>query len=71
LLDEVFEVGDENFRKRSAEKIKELVSNKASVVFVTHDIEMVRKQCHRVIWLADGKIKMQGLPEEIIKCYVE
>ena len=72
LLDEVFEVGDESFRKKSAEKIKELVNiKKMSVIFVTHDLEMVKKQCHRVVWLESGKIKMQGNPDEIIKQYVE
>lgn len=71
LLDEVFEVGDENFRKKSAEKIKELVSQNISVIFVTHDLEMIKKQCHRVIWLSEGKIIMDGHPDVILKKYVE
>lgn len=70
LLDEVFEVGDENFRKKSAEMLKNLVKKGVSILFVTHDLEMVRKQCNRVIWLQDGKIKMEGLPEEVIKEYL-
>ncbi len=71
LLDEVFEVGDENFRRKSAEKIKELVSRNISVIFVTHDLEMIKKQCHRVIWLSDGEIIMDGRPDEILKKYAK
>lgn len=71
LLDEVFEVGDENFKKKSAEKIKKMSKEKISVVFVTHDLDMIKRQCSKVVWIADGKIKMIGEPDKIIKHYVE
>lgn len=60
LLDEVFEVGDENFKKKSAEKIKELVKGGASVVLVSHDLEMVKKHCDKCIWIEKGKINREG-----------
>lgn len=69
LLDEVFEVGDEIFRRNSAKKIQELVKSGLAVIFVTHDLDMIRKQCHRVIWLENGKIHMSGKPEEITTKY--
>lgn len=71
LLDEVFEVGDENFRKKSTEKIHELVKAGVSVVFVTHELDMIREHCDRVIWLSNGKICMQGDPEVVVKKYLE
>lgn len=71
LLDEVFEIGDEDFRKKSADKIKELVKGGASVVLVSHDLDMIRKYCNRVIWLDGGKIIQQGSPEEIINKYLK
>jgi ABC-type polysaccharide/polyol phosphate transport system ATPase subunit len=57
ILDEVFEVGDESFRKKSAKKIKELVKKGASVLLVTHNPYFVRKYCKRVIKLESGKIQ--------------
>ncbi len=69
LLDEVFEVGDENFRKKSSEKIRELVSQGVAVIFVTHDLDMITKQCHKVMWLADGKIKMEGKTSDVVARY--
>lgn len=69
LLDEVFELGDESFRKKSREKIQEFVRDGVSVIFVTHDLDMLAKQCHRVIWLDGGKIKMQGTPSAVLNSY--
>ena len=71
LLDEVFEVGDESFRKKSAEKIRALAGAGTAIVFVTHDLDMVRKQCDRVVWLANGKVHADGTPDEVTKNYVE
>lgn len=69
LLDEVFEVGDEEFKKKSAEKIKELVSKGASVVLVSHELWMIEKYCHRVIWIDEGRIKMEGDVKSVLKGY--
>ena len=69
LLDEVFEVGDEDFREKSANKIKELVGAGATVVLVSHDLQMIEKHCSRVIWLDNGKIHKIGGPKEVIEDY--
>ncbi|MBP7708088.1 ABC transporter ATP-binding protein [Candidatus Pacearchaeota archaeon] len=69
LLDEVFEVGDESFRKKSAEKIKELVGSGSSVILVSHDLNMIKKYCDRVIWLKEGNIFMQGKTKEVTEKY--
>ena len=70
LLDEVFEVGDEGFRLKSAQKIKDLVKNeKVSVVLVSHDLEMIEKYCDRVVLMEKGQIIKQGNPREIIELY--
>ncbi|MGV8152510.1 MAG: ABC transporter ATP-binding protein [Candidatus Nanoarchaeia archaeon] len=69
LLDEVFEVGDEEFKKKSSEKIKELAKCGASVVFVSHELERIEKYCDRVLWLDKGKIKIIGKPRQVVKRY--
>lgn len=56
LLDEVFEVGDEDFKKKSANRIKELVASGCSVILVTHDMDAVEKYCDRVIHMDKGVI---------------
>jgi ABC-type polysaccharide/polyol phosphate transport system ATPase subunit len=71
LLDEVFEVGDENFRKKSAEKIKKLVTEGCSAILVSHDKEIIKKYCDRVVWLEEGKINKIGEPADIFDKYVK
>lgn len=70
LLDEVFEVGDEKFKEKSANKIKELVSNGTSVVLTSHNMDLVKKHCTRVIWFKKGKIWKQGDPEIVVNEYL-
>lgn len=69
LLDEVFEVGDENFKIKSADKIKELVSKGAMVLLVSHELWMIEKYCDRVIWFDKGRIIKEGRSEEVIEEY--
>ena len=69
LLDEIFAVGDEEFRIRSAEKIKELAKKGVSVVFVSHELWMIEKYCDRVIWMERGEIVKEGSARDIIKEY--
>lgn len=69
LLDEIFAVGDENFRNKSTKRIKKLVKNGASAILVSHELWMIEKYCDKVIWMEKGEIKKQGNPKEIIKEY--
>lgn len=71
LLDESFEIGDEGFKNKSVNKIKELVGNGVTVLLVSHDLDLLKKHCHKIIWLDDGKILMEGDSEKVIKEYVK
>ena len=71
LLDEVFEIGDDEFKKKSAGKIKELVKNGASVILISHELWMIEKYCDRVIWMDDGKIIKDGDCKEVLKDYLK
>jgi ABC-type polysaccharide/polyol phosphate transport system ATPase subunit len=56
ILDEVFEVGDEKFKKKSSDKIKELAKKGGSVILVSHDMDLINKNCDRIINIDGGKI---------------
>lgn len=71
LLDEVFEVGDEEFRAKSADKINEFVKNGATVLLVSHKLEMIEKYCNRVIWIDKGRIVKKGNSKDVIKDYLK
>ncbi len=72
LIDEVFSVGDINFKKKSYNKMKELISDEhRTVVIVSHSLGTLKELCHEILWLHDGKIKMIGEPEKVIEAYEE
>lgn len=72
LIDEVLSVGDAKFRKKSRKRMKELIRDKdRTVIIVSHNIENIRTLCDSVLWIHEGKIKMQGTPEEVLPVYEE
>jgi ABC-type polysaccharide/polyol phosphate transport system ATPase subunit len=72
LIDEVLSVGDVGFRKKSFEKIHKIISDKTkTVLLVSHDESMVRKQCDEAIWLEQGKIIQHGDTNATVDAYLE
>jgi ABC-type polysaccharide/polyol phosphate transport system ATPase subunit len=60
LLDEVFEVGDENFKKKSSHKIKEIIKKGGCVILVSHDMDLIRRNCGRVVELGSKLINIKS-----------
>jgi len=70
LLDEVLSVGDQKFRKKSLDRMKELIANKdRTVVIVSHSITTLLELCDTVMWMHDGQIRKIGDPREVLKQY--
>ena len=71
LIDEVLSVGDQKFKKKSYEKMKNLISNKdRTVVIVSHSIETLKQLCDTVMWMHEGQIKRIGEPGPVLEEYV-
>lgn len=71
LIDEILGVGDIDFQLKSERLIKEKMNSNQTVVLVTHDPNLVRDVCDRVIWLEHGKIIKQGNTDEVMNAYLE
>jgi ABC-type polysaccharide/polyol phosphate transport system ATPase subunit len=72
LVDEVLSVGDTHFKKKSFNKMKELIAEKnRTVVIVSHNTSTIQEICEKVIWLHDGDIRMIGKTEEVVDLYEE
>ena len=72
LVDEVLSVGDERFRKKSLEKMKELIMDEnRTVIIVSHSMETLRELCDRVMWMHDGEIREVGNPNVVLEHYTE
>lgn len=72
LIDEVLSVGDAKFKKKSYNKMEELINDdKRTVLIVSHSLGTLKKLCNKVLWLHEGRIKKIGDSEEIINEYEE
>ena len=71
IVDEILAVGDVAFQEKSFNRMKELMSGGATVLFVSHDLDKIEEMCDEVIWLDHGKILMRGEAKEICKAFRE
>lgn len=69
IVDEILSVGDFKFQQKSEQKIKAMMGNGTTVIFVSHSIEQVEEICNKVVWLEKGKIKKIGNSKEICEEY--
>ena len=70
LIDEVLSVGDEKFKKKSYQRMKELISDRnRTVVIVSHSLSTLTDLCDTVMWMHDGKIREIGDPETVLEDY--
>jgi ABC-type polysaccharide/polyol phosphate transport system ATPase subunit len=60
ILDEGLGVGDRDFQKKSANKIEDFFKQKKTIILVSHWLEYLNDHCQRIVWLENGKIKMDG-----------
>lgn len=72
LIDEVLSVGDAKFKKKSYNKMKQLISDKdRTVLIVSHNSDTLKELCTSVLWLHEGEMRMIGKPEEVLPAYEE
>jgi teichoic acid transport system ATP-binding protein len=70
LIDEALAVGDEAFRRKSADRIDELLENAGTLLLVTHSLGEIEKRCERVLWIEQGRLRADGAPEAVIEKYM-
>lgn len=70
ILDEVLSVGDGAFRKKSENKMKEIIHGGATTILVSHSIEQVREMCSKILWLHKGRqVAFTDQVEEVCRQY--
>ncbi|MGA2741968.1 MAG: ABC transporter ATP-binding protein [Bryobacteraceae bacterium] len=70
IVDEALAVGDAVFANRCVRKFEELRERKITVLFVSHDLGLVKQLSNRAILLLDGRIEAQGAPSDVINRYI-
>jgi lipopolysaccharide transport system ATP-binding protein len=70
LIDEVFAVGDEAFRKKCREKMNQFKAEGKTIIFVSHALDTVKDLCQRTMLINDGQIVTIGDTEKVINDYL-
>ncbi len=71
ILDEILSVGDAKFKKKSEKKIIDMIDSGVTVLFVSHNIEQVKRICNKAMILEKGHMKMFGELDEVVAVYEE
>jgi len=69
IVDEALAVGDLEFQLKCMEKFTELRNAGKTILFVSHDVNAVRRFCDRVYWLKNGVVESEGETMEITETY--
>jgi ABC-type polysaccharide/polyol phosphate transport system ATPase subunit len=71
IIDEVLSVGDEAFRAKSEDRMREFRDRGATIMLVTHTMATIQEICHRTAWIHQGGIRMIGESEEVVQLYIQ
>lgn len=69
ILDEVLSVGDAKFRRKSEEKIMQMMTDGTAVLFVSHSIQQVKRICNKAMILEHGRLVAMGEVNEVAEIY--
>jgi ABC-type polysaccharide/polyol phosphate transport system ATPase subunit len=69
IVDEVLAVGDEAFQGKCYAKIAEFQRSGKTIMFVSHDLEAVRKVASRAVWIDQGLVRADGPTANVVDDY--
>ena len=70
IVDEALAVGDAIFANKCVRKFEELKERGVTVLFVSHDLGLVKRLADRAVLLLGGKIDCVGAPSEVVNRYI-
>lgn len=71
LIDEILAVGDAAFQAKCFERLMEIKAEGTTIVIVSHSMAQLERICDRTVWIDEGKIRMEGAPNEVHPKYLE
>lgn len=70
IIDEILAVGDQAFQEKCINHIFEMKRGGTTIILVSHNLDMMRKLCTRLVWLDKGQVQAIGTPEDMIQQYL-
>lgn len=69
IADEVLSTGDQNFQKKCEQRMKELLADGTTLLFVSHSPGAISEMCSNAVWLDKGHIRLSGATEDVMDAY--
>jgi ABC-type polysaccharide/polyol phosphate transport system ATPase subunit len=69
LVDEALAVGDMRFASKAFGRIRRMLDRGTTLLFVSHDLQLVNQLCTRVLWIQSGAMQMLGVASEVTRAY--
>lgn len=70
IVDEVLAVGDTEFQKRCLTRMSQVAKEGRTLLFVSHNAQIVRRLCRRAILLEQGCLTAEGSAEDVVRTYL-
>jgi ABC-type polysaccharide/polyol phosphate transport system ATPase subunit len=70
ILDEIFNGGDASFKERATERMNLIIDKANIMIMVSHDHELIKTLCNRVLLLDHGQLIADGNVDQIIDLYL-
>jgi ABC-type polysaccharide/polyol phosphate transport system ATPase subunit len=69
IIDEVLAVGDAGFQKKCLRKMGEVARQGRTILFVSHQLNQIRRLCDTCVWLEGGRVRQRGPTAEVTSAY--
>lgn len=69
VVDEILAVGDFLFQQKCYKRMESMLSGGTTLLFVSHDDQMVRRMCRKAVWLNEGRLMAMGAANEVCDQY--
>jgi ABC-2 type transport system ATP-binding protein len=69
IVDEALTVGDSRFQLKCMERIEDFRRRGATILFVSHNTEQLRRLCTRTLWIDNGVVRMEGETDQVVAAY--
>ena len=71
IVDEVLSVGDMRFQIKCMDRMKRMMEGGTTILFVSHDLNAIRRFCERSIWIQNGTMRAVGETNHIADLYTD
>ena len=69
IMDEMISTGDADFIEKAKRRLHEIVDKANILALASHDMDVIRRLCNKVVWLEHGTIRQFGSSELVIQAY--